>query len=153
MDTSPSLPQAEVRTARSPFWFGWIPLIALGIATYMVYASLQEKGLLITVQAAEGHGIRDGASLRYRGIRVGTVEDVRLQSGLTGVELVVRLDDDARELAQSGTEFWIVYPRVGLDGIQGIETVVGARYLAVAPPRQGTKRTPQRRFEARMLHS
>ena len=148
-DTTQPLPNAAVRSARSPWWFGWIPLIALGIATYMVYSSLQEKGLLVTVQATEGHGIRDGARVRYRGIDVGTVEEVRLQSGLVGVELMVRLDEDARELAQEGTEFWIVYPRVGLDGIQGLETVVGARYLAVAPAKASVGGSPQRVFQAR----
>ncbi len=146
---SEPIPTAEVRAARSPWWLSWIPLIALGVAVYMVYSSLQEKGLLITVEAGEGHGIRDGASVQYRGIRVGTVEEVRLRPGLQGVDLMVRLDDDARELAQAGTEFWIVYPRVGLDGIQGIDTVVGARYLAVAPPRTSAGGAVQKTFQAR----
>jgi paraquat-inducible protein B len=134
-ETSPeaTLPKATVKAAHSPWWIALLPAVALGISGLMVFSSLRESGLVISVHADQGHGIREGASLRYRGIQVGTVEKVLLEQNLAGVELIVRLDEDARDLAQEGSQFWIVYPRVGLDGIQGIETVIGARYLAVAP--------------------
>ncbi|HPF13741.1 MAG: MCE family protein [Planctomycetes bacterium] len=149
VSTQSEFPSAVVVTKRTSVWLGWMPLLALGITIYLVFASLQERGLRITVRAAEGQGIRQGASVRYRGIQVGTVEEVKLESDLRGVRLMVRLDDDARELASVGTQFWIVYPRVGLDGIQGIETVVGARYLAVSPAEDRTERVAEREFEAR----
>ena len=143
-----TLPTAEVRPRKSSLWLGWLPLLALLIAAYMVFSSVSEKGLLITVHAQEGHGIRDGASVRYRGIQVGTVERVRLEPSMGGVEIVVRLDQDARDLARKGSQFWIVYPRVGLDGIQGIETVIGARYLAVAPGTDPEGSEIERDFDA-----
>ncbi len=145
------LPTATVKPSHSPWWIAVLPVVALGISTLMVFSSLQESGLQISVHAHEGHGIREGASLRYRGIQVGTVEKVLLESDLAGVEMVVRLDDDARDLAQKGSQFWIVYPRVGLDGIQGIETVIGARYLAVVPASSAEDGERQSNFMARDL--
>ncbi|MCP5020860.1 MAG: MCE family protein [bacterium] len=144
-----TLPTAAVKPSHSPWWIAVLPAVALGISTLMVYSSLQESGLQISVHADQGHGIREGASVRYRGIQVGTVEKVLLEEDLAGVELLVRLDDDARDLAQDGSQFWIVFPRVGLDGIQGIETVIGARYLAVAPGSAAEEGRRQTDFTAR----
>ncbi|NLY02760.1 MAG: hypothetical protein GXY83_42445 [Rhodopirellula sp.] len=39
----------------------------------------------------------------------------------------------ARQLARSGTRFWIERPRVSVAELRGLETVVSGRYLAVAP--------------------
>ncbi|MBL4769617.1 MAG: MCE family protein [Planctomycetes bacterium] len=144
-----SLPQAHVKPSHSPWWIAVLPVVALGISSLMVYSSLQESGLEIMVHAEEGHGLRVGASLRYRGIQVGTVEKVLLEADMDGVQMLVRLDDDARDLAREGSQFWIVYPRVGLDGIQGIETVIGARYLAVAPSSSAQRGVRQSDFTAR----
>ncbi|MEZ6004327.1 MAG: MlaD family protein [Planctomycetota bacterium] len=148
-DSQSNLPVALVRERQSVLWLAILPLVAALVAAYMLYASLGEKGLVIRVHTDEGHGLKDGASVRYRGIQVGTVEAMRLSHDLTGVELEVRLDEDARDLAREGTQFWIVYPKVGLDGIQGIETVIGARYLAVAPAPGETLGDPVREFVAR----
>ncbi len=149
-DSNPEnpLPTAKVSKSHSSLWLGWLPLLALLIAVYMVYSSMAEKGLMITVRAQEGHGIRDGASVRYRGIKVGTVDKVRLEKAMGGVEILIRLDNDARNIAKDGSQFWIVYPRVGLDGIQGIETVIGARYLAVVPSEDNANAEILRDFTA-----
>lgn len=81
----------------------------------------------------QGHGLKTGDALRYRGIVVGRVQDVRLAPDLQGVSASVRLLPSARDLARDGSRFWIVRPQVDLSGVTGLDTVVGARYLGVLP--------------------
>jgi paraquat-inducible protein B len=92
---------------------------------FLVVQAAGGRGQLITVYAEEGHGVKAGDALRYRGIDVGVVERVELSSKLDRVELYLRLDPDAHSLARAGSRFWVVRPQLTLDSFQGLETVVG----------------------------
>jgi len=51
--------------------------------------------------------------------------------------LDVRLARKSRQLAREKTQFWIERPQVRLARVRGLETVVGAKYLAVLPGPEG----------------
>ena len=87
----------------------------------------------IEIHFRDGHGLQVGDELRHRGIVVGEVSNVDLNDELTGVTVDVRLAESAQNLARAGSRFWIERPDVSLTGIRGLETIVGGRYLAVAP--------------------
>ena len=57
-------------------------------------------------------GKRVGADVRYRGVSVGRVTEVRLQPGESGVEIRAILTPGSESLAQSGSQFWVVRPTV-----------------------------------------
>ncbi len=143
---STELPSAVLGPVPSHAWTWLLPLFALVVAVLFVVRVFEGRGVTVSVLADDGYGVRAGDSVRYRGIDVGRVEEVRLQPDLTGVELGVRIDDAARNLARAGSRFWIVRPHVALDSVQGLETIVGARYLAVLPGEAGAER--QREFVA-----
>lgn len=145
-EASPALPRAHVEPARRGSWAWVLPVLSLTLAVFLAFQAWGGRGTLIVVRAMDGHGIRPGAVLRYRGIQVGTLEDVRMSSSLRDVELHVRLDRGAADLARAGSRFWIVRPVLSLDTVVGLETVVGARYLAVEPGLSGARR--QRSFVA-----
>src|SRR5690606_5673196 len=42
-------------------------------------------------------------------------------------------DAPARSLARQGSRFWIVRPEISLSRIRGLDTVIGPKYIAVAP--------------------
>lgn len=126
-------PTAVVAPRRRSFASLLLPLAALGVAVWLAVANWAGGGALITVHADEGHGIESGDPLRFRGIHVGAVEEVALEPDLSGVRIAVRLEPDAEALAREGSRFWVVRPHLGLDGVQGLETIVGARYLSVLP--------------------
>ena len=132
MSESP-LPRAVVVSARGRVWAIALPLIALAVALWIGRAALAGRGPLVTIKVEDGHGLKSGDPLRYRGIGVGRIEEVRLQPDLSGVILRVRLDRDADEVARRGSRFWVVRPTLSLEGVKGLETVVGARYLTVLP--------------------
>ena len=127
------LPTAVAAPRRRSFGTFLLPLAALVVAVWLGVANWSGGGRLITVHADEGHGIEAGDPLRYRGIHVGAVEEVALESDLSGVRIALRLEPDAEALAREGSRFWVVRPHLGLDGVQGLETIVGARYLSVLP--------------------
>ena len=139
------MPTAELRTARrfSPAWL--LPLFAAALAAYLGLAAWGQRGVLVLLHARDGHGIRVGDPVRYRGINVGEVRQVELAEDLSEILLEVRIDGASGALARAGTRFWVVRPRVRLESVQGLETLLGARRLAVIPGPAGAP--VQREFE------
>lgn len=111
----------------------WATLAAVLVAGYLVYRSIEPAGPEITIRFPEGHGLKVGDYVRYRGIDVGHVDRVDLTDDLTGVEVQVTLLHGADDLAREATQFWIVRPQLSLTEIRGIETAVGAKYIAAQP--------------------
>ena len=87
----------------------------------------------ITIRFRDGNGISSGDTVRYRGIVVGEVTEVRLERDLTGVIVKASLTKDARNVARKGSVFWVERVQVGLKGVRGLDTLVGGKYLAVRP--------------------
>lgn len=127
------VPHAIVRASRRPLWVWVIPLLALIFVGVLAAMYVFKGGTVITIHMAEGHGIKPGDVVRCRGIVVGQVQEARLSDSLGGVELQVRLHEEAEQIARAGSRFWVVRPMVGLSGVAGLETIAGARYIAVLP--------------------
>src|SRR6185503_1009112 len=87
----------------------------------------------ITVQLIDGHGLKPGDEVRYRGIAVGRIDAVTLMPDLQHVLVSARLTTQPQLLARAGSRFWVVRPHVELTRIQGLETLVGPRFLAALP--------------------
>ncbi len=138
MTTESDVPEALVGPDRRGRWIWLAPLAALALALFLARQAFAGSGPEITVRFAHGHGIEAGDTLRHLGIRVGRVERVELTSELDAVVCHIQLESAAAGLARSGTRFWIVRPHVSLEGVGGLETLVGARYVA-ALPRTGVR--------------
>jgi hypothetical protein len=131
MISTQELATARVERESGPRWTRVLPVAALLFALFLVREAWRERGPRLAVRAADGHGLRPGDALRYRGIEVGKVESLELD----GDEVVVgvRLARSARDLARGGARYWIARPVLGVEGVRGLETALGARYLAVLP--------------------
>jgi len=126
-------PVAVVRSAGGSWWVWLLPAAALAFAVWIGREALAERGPEIRIRFAEGHGLGPGDALKHLGIEVGEVTAVELADDVSGVTVHVRLQRDAAGLARAGTRFWIARPHVSLAGVEGLETLLGARYVAVAP--------------------
>ncbi len=111
----------------------WATLAAIVVAVVLVYRSIEQRGPRITVKFPDGHGLKVGDFVRYRGIDVGHVDEVDLADDLSSIRVAVTLFEGAGSLAREGTRFWIVRPQVSLTEVRGLETAVGAKYIAAAP--------------------
>ncbi len=140
--TDTDVPQAVIRPERRISWAWVLPVIALVLAGWLAYRSWAGRGVAITVRLDEGHGLRVGDDVRYRGIAIGEVQSIDLEENLDGVVVRAALQRDAaRHIARAGARFWVVRPQFGLSGAAGLETVVGPRYLAALPGRGSPQRT------------
>ena len=94
------LPGAVLRDERrlSAIWL--VPLLALALAGWLGFRAWSQRGVIVTVQLAEGHGLKPGDDVRYRGITVGEVRRVELAEGLEGIVVTAGLRRQADELAR-----------------------------------------------------
>ncbi|MCA8942334.1 MAG: MCE family protein [Planctomycetes bacterium] len=130
------------------YLLGVLTLIAVGIGGWFVFRLLTEEQLSdrfhVTVRFGEAHGLRIGADVRYRGVRVGEVLEVAIaddDSNRVGVRLAI----DPRHVPAHDSRFWIVAPRFeGLtDGATGLDTLVRDPYVAYyTPTRSGPELGP-----------
>lgn len=123
----------KVRSNRYVTRLWWLTAICLVVAAGLVITSFQSQGTEIAVTFEDGHGLKPGDTLRYRGIEVGTVNSVKIASDLDSVQVRVLLEPGNESLAVEGSQFWIERARLRLGQISGLDTVLGAKYLLVLP--------------------
>ena len=124
------------RLASSYMWV--VALLCLVVSIGVVWWSLPHAGLEMTVHFPDGHGLAAEDNVRFRGIDVGVVENVKLNQELSGVDVSINLFSFAEHLAREGTRFWIVRPQLGFSGVSGLETAVGSKYITLLPgPEEG----------------
>jgi paraquat-inducible protein B len=129
------LPRAAVRRKRWGFAVVWIvPLVAAIVAAYLVYGRLDDLGPSITITFKDGDGLRpDQTEIRYRGVRIGEIDDVKLTEDPDQVLVRARLRRSAASVAREGSTFWIVRPEVGFGAVRGLTTVLTGPYIQVHP--------------------
>jgi len=86
----------------------------------------------VRINFADGQGLLAGKTeLKYLGVPVGIVERVRPVAGK--IEATVRFQPGYEFLTRKGSGFTLVKPEVGLQGVKGIETLVGGIYIECTP--------------------
>ncbi len=129
------MPTAEpVITRRSRFPLVWVtPIIALLIGGWLIYKEMVDKGPTITVTFEDGSGLETKTPLNYKGVGIGTVTRISLSSDLQSVQVRIQLDRSAADIAREDSQFWIVRPEIGLEGITGLDTILSGQYITVQP--------------------
>ena len=128
---------------RTRLW--WVTAVCVLISAGLFWYSNSGSGELIAIDFADSYGLKPEDRLKYHGVEIGSVEKIELNDKRDGVLVHVRLQPQSKSLAADGARFWIVRPSVSLDSIQGLDTILGAKYLAIEPAPAGAKR--QTRFQ------
>jgi paraquat-inducible protein B len=144
MTESDPTPQARIKQGRRfGFSFIWLaPVIAAAVGGFLFYKSEIDVGPTITITFEDGARISTKAKVVYRGVEVGAAQSVALDASLGHVNVTVQLDKTATALAREGSQFWLVEPRVSIEEISGLNTLMSGSYIQVAP---GSGK-PMRRF-------
>lgn len=134
------LPRAHLRRRRL-FRLSWvIPLVAAIIAGWLVFQHLEHRGPEITVRFNDVSGLRIGQTpVKYRGVQVGEVIDMRLSEDRKQALVKIRLHESARGIAREGARFWIVRPHVGWGAVTGLATVFTGPEIQVLPSDEGPR--------------
>ncbi len=133
-------PIKKRRAANYVIWV--IPLLALALAGWMLYKFYSDRGQEIVITFNDGSGLLERKTLlKYKGIVVGHVTDIRLsQEDIGKVDVTVSVPSDAiGAVAREGNEFWKVKPKVTLTEISGLETIVGGLYIEIYPAKKTFK--------------
>jgi hypothetical protein len=115
---------------------GALTLLGTAIAAWWLLSLLSPEGAgssyLLSLEFRQARGLKPGAFVRYRGVRVGSVRDVVVASGGDKALVSIALDEEGRDLARQSSRFWIVTPRFdGLTGgATGLDTLVRDSYVA-----------------------
>ena len=143
--TGEELPKARIRRRRL-FRLVWVvPLIALGVAAYLVWQHMRSVGPEIAVRFGDASGVRVGQTpVYYRGVQIGEVTGVELSDDHKQALVKARLHRSARSIATEGALFWIVRPQIGLNQITGLSTVLSGPEIQVLP---GKGETLQQEFK------
>ncbi|MFO0690953.1 MAG: MlaD family protein [Myxococcota bacterium] len=132
------MPDALVRARAMPSIVWLIPLVAAFVGLYLAYWAWTQTGPTITIRFESAEGLEAGRTmLKYKDVKVGQVESVRLDEELDHVLVTANVVNDLEDYMTSNTRFWVVRARVSAGELSGIETVFSGAYIAVDPSSEG----------------
>ncbi|WP_029148700.1 intermembrane transport protein PqiB [Methylophilus sp. 5] len=116
----------------SPIWI--VPIVALLIGLWLIYDNYTKAGKQITLSLTNAEGIEAGKTkIKVHSVDIGLVEQVTLSEDLTHIEVLARITPKAQPMLVKDTQLWVVKPRIGLEGISGLNTVISGAYIQLQP--------------------
>jgi paraquat-inducible protein B len=136
------LPEARITVRRWRIPFVWVvPIVAAAVAGYLVFQRVREMGPTIVLHFKDATNLKAGqTAVQYRGVPLGQVTDVELSDDQRTAVVKVRLTRAAASIAQEGSVFWVVSPKVGITSITGLGTIMAGPYIEVLPGPGGKKK-------------
>lgn len=135
--------RAARQSRLSPIWI--VPIVAVLIGLWLIYDSYSRIGPRITLTMMNADGIEANKTMiKTRNVDIGQVEQVRLSDDLTHTLIIARINPEAQSMLVSDSRFWVVKPRIGREGISGLNTVLSGAYIQLQPGKSGAE---QREFE------
>ncbi len=109
-----------------------LPVIALLIGAWLGYQHFANQPVQITVHFPSGEGLVVGKTeVKYEGITIGIVKDVKIEPSLKGVYARIDMDTRVEMFITSGTQFWLVKPQVSFAGVTGLGTLLKGNYIGI----------------------
>ncbi len=133
------IPQAKTVTksnAISPIWV--IPIIALLIGAWLVFQSSTKENIFVEVTFKSAAGLEAGKTLvKLRNVKIGELTEVKFTEDLSEVVVVMELTGISSEILTDSTRFWVVKPRIGVEGVSGLDTLLSGAYIEIDPGKGG----------------
>ena len=114
---------ADIQDSRklSAVWL--VPFVALIIGLWFIYYQWSNQGPMISIAFEHAEGLEAGKTkIKAREVDIGLVKSIKLKPDLSGVVITAQMSKEAEDMLTENTEFWIVTPRVSLNGISGMST-------------------------------
>lgn len=116
----------------STVWF--VPLIALLIGITMLIRYYSSLGETIYLKSTSASGIEAGKTIiKFRDVSVGKVTKVALDKDYNNVIITAVINKDADNLLVDDARFGLVKPRIGIQGISGLNTILSGVYIEITP--------------------
>lgn len=135
-DNKQATTRAAKRIRLSPVWL--IPLGAALIGGWLLFQSIASRGPTVTLHMKNAEGLEKGkTAVKVLNLDVGTVHDIYLTDKVDGVVAEITMRPSMEDLLLEDTEFWVVKPRVGRQGISGLGTIISGSYIQMRPGESG----------------
>ncbi|WP_020680714.1 MlaD family protein [Marinobacterium rhizophilum] len=99
---------------------------------YANQASSVEQGLEIRILFPPDRPLQAGTPIRYRGLTVGRIEQVRLYDAQGTIDATAVLFSEGHFLARKGSRFWIEQPEVRLSAIRNPADILVGSHVEVS---------------------
>ncbi len=132
--SNPEIDAPEIEPRRrwsiSIVWI--VPVLAAVIGAAVAWQSFSERGPLVEIHFAKGHGIAaDKTEIKHSDVVVGLVEEIRLSDNLEGVVVKARMEKDIASYLGDTTDFWVVSSDISTSGLAGLGTILSGAYIEV----------------------
>jgi paraquat-inducible protein B len=132
------------KTRLSLVWV--VPIVAALAGTWVTVARILAEGPKIEITLKTAEGLEAGKTkLRYNGVDVGDVTEVRLTDDHKHVVATAQMATHTEGFLVEDTHFWVVRPRVSGASISGLGTLISGAYIGMEI---GESKTSRRKFEA-----
>jgi paraquat-inducible protein B len=137
---TPAHPHIEETKGFSVVWI--IPLIALLVGGWLVFKSFSERGPEITLVFGSAEGIEAGKTqIKHKDVTIGIINKVTLSEDFSSVSLQASLVKGVGKYLTPSAQFWVVRPRLSLQGVSGLGTLVSGAYIELEPGKKGKIKT------------
>lgn len=127
-------PQATIVSKVSQKYTVWIISTALLLTGLLLgFKLFLPARQTIAISFRDSHFLKTGDLIRYRSMAVGEITAVEPAPDLQSVRVEAVLHPNAGGVARQGSRFWIVRPKIDIEGAKGLETVLGSHYIRVQP--------------------
>jgi paraquat-inducible protein B len=125
-----------------------IPILAIAIGAWLAWDTLSKQGPNIVISFQDAEGLQIGQSqLKFKDITLGTVKSLDFTPDHRNVLVRIATTRQAEPLLTTGTQFWVVKPRLFAGNLSGFSTLLSGAYIGMLPEETGTK--PAREFVGR----
>ncbi len=115
-----------------------VPMVAIIVASWMLYQNWASQGPIITLVASNAEGLEAGQTkLKARNVDVGRVIDIQLSSNYENAIIRIRMNQGTQEMLREDAKFWVVKPRIGKEGVSGLGTLLSGAYIDMSPGEEG----------------
>lgn len=138
------LPEPETRRQhRWSFSLIWlVPIVAAVAGLVLVVRTYMQAGPTVHITFDTAEGLEAGKTeVRYKEVVVGKVRRIALSRDHSHVIAIVDLNKDASNLAVADSRFWVERPRIGINGVSGIDTLLSGAYIGVDIGTSGDEKT------------
>jgi paraquat-inducible protein B len=125
---------AAVRRSRRVPVIWAIPIIAIAIGAWLAWDTLSKEGPRIVVSFEDAEGLQVGQSqLKYKDIGLGTVKNLDFSEDRRKVLVTIATTSQAEPFLKTGSQFWVVKPRLFAGNISGFSTLLSGAYIGLLP--------------------
>ncbi len=127
-----TLAKVRKQASVSPIWI--VPIVALLIGCWLIYDNYTKAGKQITLSMSNAEGIEAGKTkIKVHSVDIGLIEQVKLSEDLSHIQVLARIAPEAQSMLVADTQLWVVKPRIGFEGISGLNTVLSGAYIQLQP--------------------